>query len=139
MTEETRKIHGKLESLQGYIEALEKDRETVYNISERLECDASRVLDVFEAWYDDNVEINVNKLLSLVDRAYDACNTVRGSVEDASDAVSRALSEIEYLDINDNQYEIDDASTELSDMLDEIRRSEAYKSANPEVETTEED
>tara|TARA_Y100000593_G_scaffold94872_1_gene196809 strand:+ start:2527 stop:2943 length:417 start_codon:yes stop_codon:yes gene_type:complete len=136
---DTREIHGKLESLQGYIEGLEKDRETLYNISERLECDASRVLDVFNAWYDDNVEINVNQLLSLVDRAYDACNTVRGSVEDASDAVSRALSEIEYLDINDNQYEIDDVSTELSDMLDEIKNSNTYKSANPEVETTDED
>ena len=136
---ETRQIHGRLESLQGYIEGLEKDRKTLYIISERLECDASRVLDVFNAWYDDNVEINVNQLLSLVDRAYDACNTVRASVEDASDAVSRASSEIEYLDIHDNQYEIDDVSNELHDMLDEIKNSNTYKSANPEVETTDED
>ena len=136
---DTRQVHGKLESLQGYIEGLEKDRETLYNISERLDCDASRVLDVFNAWYDDNVEINVNQILSLVDRAYEACSTVRGSVEDASDAVSRAISEIEYLDINDNQYEIDDCSTELNDMMHEIKRSSAYKSANPEAEITEED
>lgn len=136
---DTREIHGKLESLQGYIEGLEKDRETLYAISDILECDSSRVLDVFNAWYDDNVEINVNQILSLVDRAYDACNNVRGNVEDASDAVSRAVSELEYLDISDHQYEIDDVSTELSDMLDEIRRGDAYKSANPEVETTDED
>jgi len=49
------------------------------------------------------------------------------------------MSEIEYLDINDNQYEIDDCSRELNDMMDEIKRSSAYKSANPKIETTEED
>ena len=139
MSEETRQIHGKLETLQGYIEGLEQDRERLHSIGDKLECDSGRVLEVFNAWYEDNVEINVNQILSLVDRAYDACNNVRGNVEDASDAVSRALSEIEYLDIHDQQYEIDDCSTELSDMLDEIKNSNTYKSANPEVETTEED
>ena len=129
---EIKETHHKLDSIQEYLEHLEEKASKLRAIAGMLECQEDEVVEVFESYYEEKIPINVHKILDLVERAIDSTNNVRGSVEDASDAVSIAQSEIEYLDINDSQYEIDDSITELEDCRTELKETEIYKSSKEE-------